>query len=155
VGAHTSTKITTGTAGRCLGARGVPALRLAAKGVTMSDPPRGLQSRGLAFWTTADATYELTDSERELLLEVCRLMDECESLRQAVEQDGTTVAGSNGQPRVHPAVGELRQHRLALGRLLSQLALPDEDEGSLATPLQARGRAAASRRWAGHVKRGA
>ncbi|MDP9428665.1 MAG: terminase [Actinomycetota bacterium] len=104
---------------------------------------------------TTVEVYELTDSELSLLLEVCRLMDECEALRQAVDDDGTTVPGSNGQPRVHPAVGELRQHRLALGRLLSQLALPDEDEGTLPTPVQARGRQAASKRWAGHVKRGA
>lgn len=82
-------------------------------------------------------------------------MDECEALRQSVADDGTTVAGSNGQTRVHPAIGELRQHRLALGRLLSQLALPDEDESTLPTPLQARGRQAAGKRWAGHVKRGA
>ncbi|MCU1617254.1 MAG: hypothetical protein JWO98_4794 [Frankiales bacterium] len=46
-----------------------------------------------------------------------------------------TSTKTTGQPRVHPAVGELRQHRLALGRLLSQLALPDE---ALPTPLQAR-----------------
>jgi hypothetical protein len=100
-------------------------------------------------------TYDLTDSELSLLVEVCRLLDECEALRQALADDGVTVPGSNGQPRVHPAVGELRQHRLALGRLLSQLALPDEDEATLPTPLQARGRAAAGKRWAGHVKRDA
>lgn len=120
----------------------------------MARVPSDLAARGRRFWTTTVDTYELTDSERSLLLEVCRLMDECESLRQVIA-DGLTVPGSNGQPRVHPAVGELRQHRLALGRLLSQLALPDEDDAALPTPLQARGRAAASKRWAGHVKRGA
>jgi hypothetical protein len=120
----------------------------------MTSAPGDLQERGRAFWTAAEGTYELTDSERELLLEACRLMDECEALRQAVATDGTTVSGSTGQTRVHPAIGELRQHRLALGRLLSQLALPDDDEETLPTPLQARGRAAAGKRWAGHVKRG-
>jgi hypothetical protein len=80
-------------------------------------------------------------------------MDECEAMRQAVTADGTTVAGSNGQPRMHPAIGELRSHRLTLGCLLSQLALPDEDGEALPTPLQARGRAAVSKRWAGHAKR--
>ena len=53
-----------------------------------------------------------------LLRECCRLLDECESLRASVDEDGTTVKGSAGQVRVHPALGELRQHRLALGRLL-------------------------------------
>ncbi len=117
--------------------------------------PSGLAARGRAFWSQAVDTYELTESELSLLIEVCRLMDECEALCEAIAADGTTVAGSNGQPRVHPAIGELRQHRLALGRLLSQLALPDEDDTALPTPLQARGRAAARKRWAGHVKRGA
>ncbi|MDP9459458.1 MAG: hypothetical protein M3Q22_04120 [Actinomycetota bacterium] len=121
----------------------------------MTKVPPDLGPRGRRFWTSTVDVYELTDSERALLLEVCRLMDECEALRQAVADDGTTVPGSNGQPRVHPAVGELRAHRLALGRLLSQLSLPDEDEDTLPTPVQARGRQAASKRWAGHVKRGA
>src|SRR4051794_41845488 len=81
-------------------------------------------------------------------------MDECEALREAVAADGTTVAGSTGQTRVHPAIGELRQHRLALGKLLSQLALPDEEDNALPTPLQARGRAAAGKRGGGPRPRG-
>jgi hypothetical protein len=133
-----------------------PCLRSDSDGgrpVTDQPPPSDLADRGRRFWSTTVDTYELTDSELSLLIEVCRLMDECETLRQALADDGATVPGSNGQPRVHPAVGELRQHRLALGRLLSQLALPDEDEETLPTPLQARGRDAAGKRWAGHVKR--
>ena len=118
-------------------------------------PPVGLAHRGRRFWNLAVDAYELTDTELALLLEVCRLMDECEALREAIDEQGTTVLGSTGQPRVHPALGELRQHRLALGRLLSQLALPDEDDETLPTPLQARGRQAASKRWAGHARRGA
>ena len=57
--------------------------------------------------------YVLSEAEIELLRECCRLLDECESLPGTVDADGTTVAGSAGQPRVHPALGELRQHRLA------------------------------------------
>jgi len=53
---------------------------------------------------------------------------------RSVDQEGTTVLGSTGQVRVHPAFGELRQYRLALGRLLAQLNLPDVDETSLRTP---------------------
>ena len=117
--------------------------------------PADLADRGGRFWDRAVETYELTDTELSLLVEVCRLLDECEALRGAIDEQGTTVLGSSGQTRVHPALGELRQHRLALGRLLSQLALPDEDDEALPTPLQARGRQAASKRWAGHVKRGA
>jgi hypothetical protein len=85
--------------------------------------------------------------EFELLRESCRLLDEWELLRLAVDSDGTTVQGSTGQPRVHPALGELRQHRLALGRLLAQLDLPEPDGERLSSPTQVRSRKAAQARW--------
>lgn len=118
-------------------------------------PPAGLAVRGRRFWRVTIDTYDMTDSEESLLIEACRLMDECEQLRGVVDEQGMTVTGSTGQTRVNPAVGELRQHRLALAKLLSQLALPDVDDGHLATPLQARAPTAATVRWAGHVRRGA
>jgi hypothetical protein len=74
----------------------------------------------------------------------------CESLRDSVDAEGTMVKGSTGQVRVHPALGELRQHRLPLGRLLAQLALPDVDETTLKTPTQARASWAAQTRWRAH-----
>jgi len=111
--------------------------------------PHRLGARGRAFWRQAVAGYELSDTERELLAECCRLLDECEALRAAVDADGATVPGSSGQPRVHPALGELRQHRLALGKLLAQLALPDVDESTLPSPVQVRGRRGAAARWGG------
>ncbi len=116
--------------------------------------PRDLSVRGRAFWRSTLGAFQLSEVELELLKECCRLLDECESLREAVTKDGTTVAGSTGQPRVHPALAELRQHRLALGRLLSQLALPDVDGGVLATPRTAAARTASQARWKGHPARG-
>lgn len=111
-------------------------------------PPADLSVRGRKFWRTTLADFELSDVEMELLIECARLLDECESLRNAVHSDGVTVTGSTGQPRVHPALGELRQHRLALGRLLAQLALPDVEDEKLLSPAQSRGRKAAQTRWA-------
>lgn len=109
--------------------------------------PRDLAARGRAFWRTTVATFDLSEVELELLRECCRLLDECEQLRTTVDEDGTTVKGSTGQPRVHPALGELRQHRLALGKLLAQLDLPDEAGESLPSPTSARARRAAQSRW--------
>lgn len=117
-------------------------------------PPADLGGRGRKFWRAAVADFELSGVELELLVECCRLLDECESLRSPVEKDGATVAGSSGQLRVNPAFGELRQHRLALGRLLAQLALPGVDGGALATPRQASARTASLARWKGHTARG-
>ncbi len=116
-------------------------------------PPPSLGARGRRFWRKTVAAFEMSEVELELLRECCRLLDECESLRDAVVADGTMVQGSTGQPRVHPALGELRQHRLALGRLLAQLDLPDDEDASLPTPTQARGRKAAQSRWAAQTRR--
>lgn len=111
--------------------------------------PTGLRSRGRAFWRTVQAGYDLDVAEGELLVEVCRALDECEALHAVVEEQGRTVSGSRGQIVAHPALSELRSTRLMLGRLLAQLELPDEEGSSLPTPSQARGRRAASSRWAG------
>jgi len=67
-------------------------------------PPADLGVRGRKFWHSTVAAFELSDVEQELLNECCRLLDECESLRAAVDADGTTVTGSAGQTRVHPAL---------------------------------------------------
>ena len=116
-------------------------------------PPKDFGTRGRGFWRRTLATFDLSEVELELLRECCRLLDECESLRTSVDQEGTTVLGSTGQVRVHPALGELRQHRLALGRLLAQLALPDVDESALRTPGQIRATRAAQARWRAHNDR--
>ena len=111
--------------------------------------PKGVPvSRGEAFKQAATAGYELSDSELQLLAEVGALMDEIDGLAAAVATDGITVMGSTGQPRVHPAVGELRQHRLALGRMLAQLSLPDEQGDAMPSLVTARAKAAAQARWA-------
>jgi len=81
--------------------------------MTKPSPP-DLGVRGRKFWRSTVASFELSGVELELLKECARLLDECESLRNAVDRDGVTVAGSAGQTRVHPALGELRQHRLAV-----------------------------------------
>jgi hypothetical protein len=109
--------------------------------------PAGLGPRGAGFWEAVTGSFVLDVAERELLVECARLVDECEELSSVLERDGRSVLGSQGQPRVHPAVGELRASRLALGRLLAQLALPDEDGASLSSPLSARGRVGAGSRW--------
>jgi hypothetical protein len=62
----------------------------------------------------------------------------------------TPVTGRDGL-LLNGALGELRQHRLAVGRLLGQLSLPDSDRLPLATPGTARARRAAEARWSAHV----
>jgi hypothetical protein len=109
--------------------------------------PKGLAERGRRFWRTVVAGYELEPDELEVLVEVCRTLDQVEPLQALLEQDGLTVTGSVGQKRVHPAIGELRSSRALLGKLLAQLELPDPEGESLSTPQQARARKAARSRW--------
>ena len=104
-------------------------------------------ARGQAFHDKITAAFTLSEAESELFAEVCRILDEIDGLNTAVKRDGITVGGSQGQVRVHPALGEVRQHRLALGRLLAQLSLPDEAGAGLASPVSARARKAAQARW--------
>jgi len=74
-------------------------------------------------------------------------LDEIDALTAAIARDGVTVPGSAGQTRTHPAINEVRQHRLALGRLLAQLALPDLDGASIPKPTSLRASHAARTRW--------
>lgn len=116
--------------------------------VTKSQVPRGLKARGKAFWTFANSMYELNRDELELLAECCRVLDVLEGLDRAIRDDGLMIAGSMGQPRVHPAVAEARSNRLVLGRLVAQLALPDPKTGDTVPKLTAiRGQRAAGARW--------
>jgi hypothetical protein len=103
--------------------------------------------RGRAFHAAILAGFDLSGAELELLAEVCRSLDEIDALNAAVLRDGVTVEGSTGQTRVHPALGEVRQHRLALARLLGLLALPDEQGVTVTAGVSARAKAAAQARW--------
>ena len=115
--------------------------------------PVGLDARGRRFWTRTVATYALSPSERELLVEACRALDTCEALQAVVGAEGITTAGSKGQPRAHPALAELRQARLALARLLAHLALPDDSGSAVASPASIRARRAAQSRWSTHPRK--
>ena len=109
--------------------------------------------RGQAFHDYALAEYDLSETEKALLLEACRTLDDLEALAQVLKTDGITVTGSTGQTRAHPALGEIRQHRLALGKLLSLLELPNPDGEVLPTFAKAQqrqaGRRGAEKRWNG------
>ena len=111
--------------------------------------PDGLKARGRAYWDHVLGEYELSESEVQILREVCRSLDLVEELARVVRRDGAVV-GSDSRLRTHPAVAELRQQRLALHRLLAALNLPTD---SIESPATLRARRAAQSRWKDHVKR--
>ncbi|CAN5119938.1 hypothetical protein BH11ACT1_BH11ACT1_19220 [soil metagenome] len=112
--------------------------------------PTGLGARGRRFWTKPTGVYELTEGEAELLAECCRTLDALDALAAVIAADGPTSRGSTGQVTVHPALTEARNQRLALHRLLSALALPDEDgKATVLSSQSASGKQGARVRWAG------
>lgn len=119
---------------------------------TKTKPPTGLAARGRRYWQTTTEAFELTDSETEILLEVCRTLDDLDRLSAAIAKNGAMVAGSAGQPVVNPALTEARGQRAILHRLVSALALPDDDGHAVPTATHTRAATAAAARWAGHVK---
>ena len=117
-------------------------------------PPDGLADAGRALWEQVAAVYEVDAHERPLLAEACRLADRCAELEESIEEHGITVEGSKGQPRLHPAVAEVRQTRVALTRVLGAIAFPNEDGVPVKAGTRHASKAAVAR-WKGTERRGA
>lgn len=113
-------------------------------------PPRGLQAAGKslwqAMWSELPDALEFDGREQTLLLAACRQADAVAALERAIQRDGAMVPGSRGQQRLHPAIVEARQGRLALDRLLGGLQIPDGDERPMSSA-QHRAAQAARARW--------
>ncbi|MFD9430323.1 hypothetical protein [Streptomyces sp. NPDC060002] len=111
------------------------------------EPPEGLADAGRALWLEVVGEYELAPAELALFAQACRTMDEVEAISAAIAAGPVVVPGSTGQPRVSGLFAEARAHRLVLGKLLEQLALPAEGEDVGKTPNQLRASKAAEVRW--------
>jgi hypothetical protein len=108
--------------------------------------PAGLGTAGKALWRRLVDAYEFGPGELAILAVAARQADDVAALEALIADEGLIVTGSQGQPRLSAAITEVRQGRLALGRLLGQLSLPDESDRPLtAASLQAK--KAADARW--------
>jgi phage terminase small subunit len=112
-------------------------------------PPDALGDEGRTLWSSilADLAegWEFDARDFHRLEEACVLADQIALLDEAVRTEGATVIGSRGQSRVHPAVAEARQLRLAQHRLLGSLQLED--------PAQIKARMSPTSRKASHAAR--
>lgn len=109
---------------------------------------RKLGPNGTALWEAVTGSYELAEHEQVLLRSACRHADLIARLEELL-RSSLIVKGAAGQDRLSPAVGELRQARLALTKLLTDLSLPiDEaaDGVKLASPASQRASRAAQAR---------
>jgi hypothetical protein len=85
--------------------------------------PKGAGPSGLALWRDVLGKYELEEHELALLREAVRTVDDLDALAAVTARDGVTLGA-----RVHPALVEARQLRIALARLVGSLRLPAGDE---------------------------
>ena len=83
--------------------------------------PNGTKAAGARLWHSIVEMYVLEPHELMLLRELCRTADVLDALHDAAK------VPSDGD-RVHPAIVEARQQRIALARLGAALRLPAGEE---------------------------
>lgn len=112
------------------------------------EPPEGLGDAGRALWemVTADlpSSWVLDGREAALLGLAAQQADALAELEALVAAEGLTTTGSQGQVVVHPGVGEARQARLAIDRLIGRLALPQPQKAGAETAQSQHARNAAN-----------
>lgn len=128
------------------GSESLPKDRRPGAGSSLSGDDLG--PAGAALLTAIRAKYDLRADEQVMALSMARIVDRCELLTKAVSESGSVVvAGSKGQPAVHPAVVEERLQWLAFARLASALGLPDDVAVIGATAASRKSIRAANSRW--------
>jgi len=91
-------------------------------------PPKGSGPAGRRLWRAVVDEWDFEEWELALLREAVRTVDTLDQLAAIVSEAGLLVQGHDG-PRVHPALVEQRQLKIALARILAALRLPDGEEG--------------------------
>ena len=86
---------------------------------------------------------ELDEREETLLNLAAGQARDVERAEADLEERGYLVPGSQGQQVINPSLGEARQGRIAIGRLLGQIDLPDSTRDAVK-----RAGHAADERWA-------
>jgi len=113
-------------------------------------PPAGLGRVGAGFWRKVITEFDPSTAEQERLLMLCRLKDRIAAEEALIAAEGLVVEGSQGQPRPHPMLSQLRADQRLADQLLARLELVDEAGETIPTGRQARSQAGhAARRWGG------
>ena len=100
--------------------------------------PRGLAAAGKRLWQSVTEEFDLAEHELATLEQAVRTRDMIAVLDKVVSDDGPLSPSSQGV-RVHPAIAEARQQRLALARLLVTLGVPGLEEDELPRARSVRG----------------
>lgn len=90
-------------------------------------PPKHLSRRMQAYWRAIVSDFLLAPHQLELLRRTCEAADRADEARELLDKQGLTVTDRYGQTKPHPAVNIERDARLALARLIRELALSPEE----------------------------
>jgi hypothetical protein len=143
-------------------APGDPAAPVEPRKVPPAPSKLGRHGRhGRKLWREMTTRFDFEAWELVVLGAAARQRDDIDALEDVVREAGMFVPGSTGQPRLNPAVTEVRLARGALSRLLGELKLPEEEDPATGVagdrvPRNARSRkaqAAAHTRWSNHRRR--
>lgn len=90
-------------------------------------PPKGTSASGRELWRQVIGRFELDAHEVGLLREAVRTLTDLDALADVIAREGVMLPDG----RVHPAVVEARQQRIAAARLIAALRLPEDpaDDG--------------------------
>lgn len=106
----------------------------------LPEPPPGLEERGERLWRSIhDQHPGLTDPEREVVLEACRVADRLERLDAICRVSEPVIETDKGALITHPAFAESRQQQNLLKQLVASLRLPDPASGKRPQTRPARG----------------
>lgn len=116
-------------------------------------PPKDLKTPGRFLWLAVvnDLPAELEFDQRDfsVLTSACALYDRICELERAVSADGVTLLDRFGATRLHPALPEIRQSRVAVARLLDQIEMSSPATGSQ-MPASRAAKKSAAERWREH-----
>lgn len=110
--------------------------------------PLGLSEGAGLLWNDVVCRGPLGPDALVVLEEACRTVDLVDGLEEVVASSPLVVAGSTGQPVIHPAVSEVRSQRVVLAVLWRYLGLEEGVDGVPAPVSKAGRRSMAARKAA-------
>jgi hypothetical protein len=79
------------------------------------------------MWEDICGRYELDFSDRAILIQACRMADNCDRIAAQLRKSGLTHWTDIGSEAISPLLVEMRQQALAMARMLAALKLPADD----------------------------
>jgi hypothetical protein len=109
--------------------------------------PIGLGAAGKKLWQAIHGQFTLDADESALLAEAAAVTDEIIRMRVLLAKSDLVVAGSTGQPTMHPLVAAIQANREQLRRLLGSIRAPALEGAVTGSVISDSARAAAAARW--------